>query len=69
MCSRHRILQSPMLNRNQDMNGLTPLLVGYNTNKKRFVNVFACEMLPTACQVKVQIALKFTNLSIFPQNS
>ena len=68
MCSRQRILRSPMLNRTQDMNGLTPLLVGCNTNKKRFVNVFACEILPT-CLVKVQIALKFSNLSIFPKNS
>ena len=46
------------------MNGLTSLLLGWNTNRqKRFVNVFACEMSPT-CQVKVQIALKFSNLSI-----
>ena len=37
--------------------------------QKRFVNVFACGMLPT-CQVKVQIALKFSNWSIFfPENS
>ena len=42
------------------MNGLTSLLLGWNTNRqKRFVNVFACEM-----SVKVQIALKFSNLSI-----
>ena len=53
------------------MNGLTPLLVGWNTNNV-FVNVFACEMLPT-CLVKGQFALKFSNLSIFslkfPSNS
>ena len=37
--------------------------------QKRFVNVFAGEMLPR-CQVKVQIALKFSNWSIFfPENS
>ena len=33
--------------------------------QKCFVNVFACEKLPT-CQVKVQIALKVANLSMFP---
>ena len=51
-----------------DMNVLTPLLVGWNTKKTRFVNVFACEKFPT-CQVKVQIALKFSKLSIFFLNS
>ena len=49
------------------MNGLAPLLTGWN-KKKRFVNVFACEKFP-ACQVKVEIALKFPKLSIFFLNS
>ena len=46
------------------MNGQIPLLVGWNTKKTRFVNVFACEKF-SACQVKVQIALKFPKLSIY----
>ena len=45
-----------------------PSLGRLKYKQKCFVNVFACEMLPT-CQVKVQIALKFVNLSIPPQNS
>ena len=48
--------------------GLSPLLVARNTPKKGFVNVFAREMLPK-CRVNVQIALKFSNLSIFFYNS
>ena len=38
------------------------LLVGWNTNQT-FCQRFASEMLPT-CQVKVQIALEFSKLSI-----
>ena len=41
-----------------------PSLGWLEYKQKCFVKVFACEMLPT-CQVKVQIALKFANLSIF----
>ena len=40
-----------------------PSVVARN-KKRRFVNVFACEMLPK-CRVNVQIALKLSNLSIF----
>ena len=46
------------------MNGLTPLLGRLEDQKTWFVNIFACEKFPT-CEVKVQIALKFSKLSIF----
>ena len=47
------------------MNGLTPPLVGWNNNKKKHVlSTFLPVKFP-ACQVKVQIALKFSKLSIF----